>query len=384
LKKKTAWVLAVVFLFTVLAFPVAAASPETRDIRVTVDGREINLAVKPIMVNGQVLVPLRGVVNHLGIPLLWDAGSKTMTDASEKVDFRAKVGSPWVQVGQGKVSLKTPVAVINGTVYVSLDFLSQVFGVKVYWDPASRTVAIYYPGNEPEQPSKKGKLEYSLDFDQNTRKLTFKVTNGGKKPVELTFPSGKSADFIIYDSKGKEVWQASDGKFYTMSLRREVLAAGKTLTFQEKAPKLAAGKYRVDAYFEGVSKDEPVASKSIKIAAPQQRPAASKLNYGLYYQPNWKQSKLVFTMANPTKKEVSVPRPEGKVFKVVVYGNNGSVWRLTVPEEAAGEKTAVASGSVFRKAINLPKLPRGKYYAEAYYTPASTDRPVAYTNFSVR
>jgi hypothetical protein len=51
----------------------AAALAGAQDIRATVDGTYVNFPdVPPMMVKSRVMVPLRGVFEHMGATVLWD------------------------------------------------------------------------------------------------------------------------------------------------------------------------------------------------------------------------------------------------------------------------------------------------------------------------
>jgi hypothetical protein len=70
--------------------------------------------------------------------------------------------------------------------------------------------------------------------------LALHVTNNTDKQLEINFPSGQTHDFRVLDRSGREVWRWSAGRLFTQSLQNKLLAAGETLTYEErwKAPDL--------------------------------------------------------------------------------------------------------------------------------------------------
>ena len=85
------------------------------------------------------------------------------------------------------------------------------------------------------------------------------VTNGGKKHVELTFPTGQTHDFIVVDSLGREVWRWSEGRMFTQALRNKLLGKGETLTLEETMKRekpLPAGRYVARALL--TSRNHPI------------------------------------------------------------------------------------------------------------------------------
>lgn len=67
----------------------------------------------------------------------------------------------------------------------------------------------------------------------DTVEFVLQVTNTTDAPVALTFPSGQSYDFVVYDASGAEVWRWSAEQMFTQALREEVVAPGETLTYSE-------------------------------------------------------------------------------------------------------------------------------------------------------
>lgn len=61
--------------------------------------------------------------------------------------------------------------------------------------------------------------------------FVLQVTNTGEAPVELTFPSGQSFDFVVLDD-GREVWRWSADRMFTQAIRTEALAPGETRAYE--------------------------------------------------------------------------------------------------------------------------------------------------------
>jgi hypothetical protein len=57
-----------------------------------------------------------------------------------------------------------------------------------------------------------------------------RVTNASEAPVELTFPTGQSFDFVVLQN-GREVWRWSGDRMFTQAIREERLAPGETRSF---------------------------------------------------------------------------------------------------------------------------------------------------------
>ena len=64
--------------------------------------------------------------------------------------------------------------------------------------------------------------------------LALHVTNTADKRVELQFSSGQTHDFIILDSKGREVWRWSADRMFTQALQNKLLDPRETVTYEEE------------------------------------------------------------------------------------------------------------------------------------------------------
>jgi hypothetical protein len=69
------------------------------------------------------------------------------------------------------------------------------------------------------------------------------VKNVGKKHVELTFRSGKSYDFVVVDSVGREVWRWSAGRMFTQGVQNKQLSSGDSMNAREAWTAPAPGRY---------------------------------------------------------------------------------------------------------------------------------------------
>jgi hypothetical protein len=86
-------------------------------------------------------------------------------------------------------------------------------------------------------------LETAVD---GTVEFQFRVRNAGNAPVELTFPSGKVADVVVFEDD-REGWRWSDGRMFTQALSSRTLAPEETLTEQFTWSDPSPGEYTARA-----------------------------------------------------------------------------------------------------------------------------------------
>jgi hypothetical protein len=75
------------------------------------------------------------------------------------------------------------------------------------------------------------------------------VKNVGGKHAELNFADGQAYDFVVADSAGRDVWQWSNGRIFTQSVRNKQLGGGESMRVSESWNRhnAAPGHYTVTA-----------------------------------------------------------------------------------------------------------------------------------------
>ncbi|MGH7619597.1 MAG: BsuPI-related putative proteinase inhibitor [Gemmatimonadaceae bacterium] len=94
------------------------------------------------------------------------------------------------------------------------------------------------------KPEAKIDSKFNVAVAPNEVRFAFNVTNVGKKHVELSFPNGRSYDFVVVDSLGREVWHWSTGRMFTQGVQNKQLGTGDVMHVAEalKRP-LQPGRY---------------------------------------------------------------------------------------------------------------------------------------------
>ncbi|MEQ1934069.1 MAG: copper amine oxidase N-terminal domain-containing protein [Fimbriimonadaceae bacterium] len=112
-------------------------------IRATVDGTLVYFAdMQPEMIRGRVMVPVRGVFEHMKANVEWDSQTRTVTAHKGADTIRIPVDSYKATVNGEQVNLDAPARERNGRVMVPLRFLSESLDATVEWVASSRTVEI--------------------------------------------------------------------------------------------------------------------------------------------------------------------------------------------------------------------------------------------------
>lgn len=128
------------FILAVAVLPVAPALAQTA--RVVVDGQLMGFDQPPVVAGGRVLVPLRGVFEHLGATVLWNPATNVVTAQRGDTQVQLVIGGRQANVNGRVVLLDVPATIVGGRTLVPLRFVSEAMGAQVDWDNATRVVTI--------------------------------------------------------------------------------------------------------------------------------------------------------------------------------------------------------------------------------------------------
>ncbi|HSI71998.1 MAG TPA: copper amine oxidase N-terminal domain-containing protein [Fimbriimonas sp.] len=129
-------------ILAIAAVSVASVA-SAQQINATVNGDAVDFPdMQPVMMNGRVMVPVRGVFEHMNATVEWHPRMGMVTAKRGNDTIKLPVNSEYATVNGKQVKLDTPAVVRSGRTMVPLRFLSESLGASVEWMSASRTVAI--------------------------------------------------------------------------------------------------------------------------------------------------------------------------------------------------------------------------------------------------
>jgi len=123
-------------------FAVLASSGVT----VEINGQRVNFEDQPpIIIDGRTLVPVRGVFEMLGYSVEWEQSTSTATLSSAANTILITVGSP-VFINNGRAhNLDVPAQVINGRTMIPLRAVVESVGLSLGWNEQTQTIAVSTP-----------------------------------------------------------------------------------------------------------------------------------------------------------------------------------------------------------------------------------------------
>ncbi|WP_238653601.1 copper amine oxidase N-terminal domain-containing protein [Paenibacillus piscarius] len=141
--KKLLSLLSISLLALVLAVPAVAAD---KPIQVYINGSSLTFAAgAPYLKNNTVLVPFRAIFERLGLQVLWEAQTGTVTGTGPDLNIRLKVGSKRASINGTVKQLTVAPVSAAGTTYIPLRFIAEATGGTAVWEASSRSVKITVP-----------------------------------------------------------------------------------------------------------------------------------------------------------------------------------------------------------------------------------------------
>ena len=135
-------------------FPVSADS----NLKVLVDGEEIQFDTSPVIKEGRTLVPIRKTAETLGLTVEWDMYNRTVITKGKGTTVVIKVGEKTAYQNGQAIQLDVAPTIIDGRTLIPLRSLSEVYGYIVDWIPKER-LAVVFSSVEEEQKYKTASVE---------------------------------------------------------------------------------------------------------------------------------------------------------------------------------------------------------------------------------
>ncbi|NUU61902.1 TraB/GumN family protein [Paenibacillus agri] len=138
--KKISAVLLSLILLTSAYSSVQAAE---KSLSVKLNGEQIQFSNSaPIIEKGVTLVPLRPLLEKLGVQVQWDQATRTVSGSKEGLSFSLKIGSTNATANGKTVKLDAAPKQIKNVTYVPLRFAAETTGYQVAWNQSLRQVSL--------------------------------------------------------------------------------------------------------------------------------------------------------------------------------------------------------------------------------------------------
>jgi hypothetical protein len=147
MKKILGILIAVMMVVTLTATFVGAQ----QEISVKLNDAKIDFAdVKPQIISGRTMVPLRAIFEALGASVEWDDATKTVKSTKGDISISLTIGANELKKNGESKALDVPAQIIDSRTMVPVRAISEAYECEVNWDDATKTVLITTPAKEVE------------------------------------------------------------------------------------------------------------------------------------------------------------------------------------------------------------------------------------------
>lgn len=128
----------------------SAAGTAGSPVQIMLDGYSLPFDSAPMMKNNVTLVPFRAIAEAIGVSVVWDPASRTVTAtgtnaSGQPTKVKLTVGKKTANVDGAAVQLLEAPVNEQGHVLIPLRVFADQFGAKTGWDQAAHTVSIQSP-----------------------------------------------------------------------------------------------------------------------------------------------------------------------------------------------------------------------------------------------
>jgi len=113
------------------------------DVHITIGGQRVNFSSQtPIIRDGRTLVPARDVFESMGFDVSWDAASRSAVLIGNGHVVNITIDSNVFTVNGANHTFDVPARIIDGNLMLPVRAVLESMGYSVGWDNATRTVAV--------------------------------------------------------------------------------------------------------------------------------------------------------------------------------------------------------------------------------------------------
>jgi len=132
-------------LISILVYALAFANQiyaSSQEIKIIINGDKQQYDRPPVMENGRVLVPIRGIFETLGAKVNWNQKEGKVTAPKGDQTIELTIGSKKAKINEQLHNLDVAAKTINNRTMVPLRFIGEALGEDVRWEQATKTVYI--------------------------------------------------------------------------------------------------------------------------------------------------------------------------------------------------------------------------------------------------
>jgi len=147
MKRLTRYTILLLIFITIIGIAPGITVLAENDIVIEIDGVRAPIqGQQPVIADGRVLVPVRGVFEALGFSVNWNQERRTVSLINERNTVVITEGHLIFTNNEIPYELDVPAQIINERMMLPLRALIESVGYYAYWDPANRAVLVFTGG----------------------------------------------------------------------------------------------------------------------------------------------------------------------------------------------------------------------------------------------
>ena len=139
---KTRKVLCAVLAMAILVACTAVPAMAEENIKVVLNGTDLEFDVAPQMISDRVLVPMRKIFESLGAEVYWDDDTQTIIATKSDVIVIMQINNPTIFINGEPVELDVPPQLVGERTLVPVRAVAEGLNAMVTWDDENSTVII--------------------------------------------------------------------------------------------------------------------------------------------------------------------------------------------------------------------------------------------------
>ncbi len=137
-KRLVSLFLVLMMAVSLVAVPVFAES----DVKVLLDGVELEFDVPAQIIDDRTMVPMRKIFESMGAVVAWDGDTRTIIAVKNEIVVMMQIDNTLIHVNGEKVELDVPPMLVGERTLVPARAVAESLQAKVDWDGETKTVTI--------------------------------------------------------------------------------------------------------------------------------------------------------------------------------------------------------------------------------------------------
>ncbi|RXZ83177.1 copper amine oxidase N-terminal domain-containing protein [Paenibacillaceae bacterium] len=170
------------FAVALTAFSSGASAAST--IEVNLDEKKINFDKDPVSAHGTTLVQFRPLFEAMGIKVTWNSKQQTITGTKDNFSLVMTINSKQATVNGKVIQLAQPPQIMNGNTMVPIRFISEATGALVAWEPYKPQILIYTESFLQELGVTKAQAQEAINKELARIKAEYEADQAANPPVK--------------------------------------------------------------------------------------------------------------------------------------------------------------------------------------------------------